>query len=254
MLEGTAEEKGDGDNIPVIPVEVRAPEIPDPSNISRAGFLPGDFGWPGIPFDIEPFIEARLFGSREIPGVKLHLRETPSAQHPAPSSVPPQNPPQPSIDPSHPTTTAEFIIAGNMIEHGNTMDTTPAISPIDLLSGGIAGLARSSIRSFAARATTTELSVIRYTHAGETFIRYESGNLAFSRVTASGGVTPGTYAAPASNGVVPIQLRASTYNLPTPDILRSNAIILHPSAGTPIIGPRSVVGGTGDEVIFPFGY
>ena len=95
MLEGTAEEKGDGDNIPVIPVEVRAPEIPDPSNISRAGFLPGGFGWPGIPFDIEPFIEARLFGSREIPGVEIHLPQSPSVQHSAPSSVPPQNPSPP---------------------------------------------------------------------------------------------------------------------------------------------------------------
>src|SRR5262249_35908702 len=45
----------------------------------------------------------------------------------------------------HPTTTAEFIIAGNIIEHGDTTDTTPAIDPIELLSGGIAALARSSI-------------------------------------------------------------------------------------------------------------
>jgi RHS repeat-associated protein len=154
----------------------------------------------------------------------------------------------------HPTTTAEFIIAGNIIEGGDTTDTTPAIDPIDLLSAGIAGLLRSSISSVAARATTAELSVIRYTRAGETFIRYESGNPAFSRVTASGGVRAGTYAAPVSNGVVPLELRASTYNLPSPNILRSDAIILRPPAGTPVIGPRSVVGGLGDEVIFPFGY
>jgi hypothetical protein len=180
--------------------------------------------------------------------------ESPSVQHPAPSNVPKQNPPQPSIDPLHATTTAEFIAIGNAIEHGNTMDTTPAIDPIDLLSFGVAGLARSSIRSVAARATTAELSVIRYTRAGETFIRYESGNPAFSRVTASGSVRAGTYAAPVSNGVVPLELRASTYNLPSPNILRSDAIILRPPAGTPVIGPRSVVGGLGDEVIFPFGY
>jgi RHS repeat-associated protein len=154
----------------------------------------------------------------------------------------------------HPTTTAEFIIAGNIIEGGDTTDTTPAIDPIDLLSAGIAGLLRSSISSVAARATTAELSVIRYTRAGETFIRYESGNPAFSRVTASGGVRAGTYAAPVSNGVVPLELRASIYNLPSPNILRSDAIILRPPAGTPVIGPRSVVGGLGDEVIFPFGY
>ena len=55
-------------------------------------------------------------------------------------------PPQPLKDPLHATTTAEFIAIGNMIEHGDTTDTTPAIDPIDLLSGGIAALVRSSIR------------------------------------------------------------------------------------------------------------
>jgi len=167
---------------------------------------------------------------------------------------PPQNPQSLGFDIYHPTTTAEFVIAGNIIEGGDTTDTTPAIDPIDLLSAGIAGLLRSSISSVAARATTAELSVIRYTRAGETFIRYESGNPAFSRVTASGGVRAGTYAAPVSDGVVPLELRASTYNLPSPNILRSDAIILRPPAGIPVIGPRSVVGGLGDEVIFPFGY
>jgi RHS repeat-associated protein len=63
------------------------------------------------------------------------------------SSPPQQNPPQPSINPLHATTTAEFIAIGNMIEHGDTTDTTPAIDPIDLLSGGIAALVRSSFRS-----------------------------------------------------------------------------------------------------------
>ena len=51
----------------------------------------------------------------------------------------------------HPQTTAEFIIAGNIMEHGDTTDTTPAIDPIDLLSGGIAALVRSSFRSVAAK-------------------------------------------------------------------------------------------------------
>jgi RHS repeat-associated protein len=59
------------------------------------------------------------------------------------------------IDFAHPRTTKEFILAGNIVEHGNTMDTTPAIDPIDLLSGGIAGLVRSSVRSVAAKATAT---------------------------------------------------------------------------------------------------
>jgi hypothetical protein len=79
--------------------------------------------------------------------------------------VPPMNipiplpPPVPAIplliDPSHPETTAEFIIAGNMIEHGNTMDTTPPFNLIDFFSGGIAGLTRSSIRSAAAKGLAT---------------------------------------------------------------------------------------------------
>jgi len=55
----------------------------------------------------------------------------------------------------HPTTTAEFIIAGNLIEGGDTTDTTPAIDPIDLLTAGIAGLTRSVIRGAAARGLAT---------------------------------------------------------------------------------------------------
>jgi hypothetical protein len=61
----------------------------------------------------------------------------------------PLPPPVPAIplliDPSHPQTTAEFIIAGNIIEHGDTTDTTPAIDPIDILSGGITALVRTPI-------------------------------------------------------------------------------------------------------------
>ena len=37
--------------------------------------------------------------------------------------------------------------------------------------------------------SSTELSTIRYTGKGETFVRYESENNAFSRVTLNGGVT-----------------------------------------------------------------
>jgi RHS repeat-associated protein len=69
-----------------------------------------------------------------------------------PQQPPPQTPPQPSIDPFHATTTAEFIAIGNMIEHGDTTDTTPAIDPIDFLSGGIAALARTSVRSVVQKA------------------------------------------------------------------------------------------------------
>ena len=108
--------------------------------------------------------------------------------------------------------------------------------------------------SLAAKLASTELSVIRYTQEGEKFLRYESANTAFSRITSSGGVTPGTFAAPASDGMVPLMQRAGMYNLPNPEILRPNVFKLQPPAGTPVIGPRSVVGGPGNEVIFPFGY
>jgi RHS repeat-associated protein len=94
----------------------------------------------------------------------------------------------------------------------------------------------------------------RLTQDGETFVRYESGNPDFSRVTPSGGVTAGTYAAPASDGLVPLAERARVYNLPNPEIPRANVTVLQPPAGTPIIGPKPVMGGTGDEVIFPDGF
>lgn len=101
---------------------------------------------------------------------------------------------------------------------------------------------------------TTALSTYRFTQEGETFIRYESANPAYTRITPSGGVTPGTYAAPASDGVIPLADRVPTYNLPNPEIPRPNVTILTPPAGTPVIGPRPVVGGPGNEVIFPEGY
>jgi hypothetical protein len=98
------------------------------------------------------------------------------------------------------------------------------------------------------------LSTIRLTRPGETFIRYESDNLAFSRITATRGVRPGTYAAPMSDGLIPLTRRAGVYNLPDPGILRSQTYILRPPVNTPIIGPRPVVGGTGNEVLFPWGF
>jgi hypothetical protein len=106
----------------------------------------------------------------------------------------------------------------------------------------------------AAAEETTALSTYRVTQEGETFIRYESDNPAFTRITPSGGVTPGTFAAPASDGIIPVADRVPTYNLPSPEIPRPNVNILTPPAGTPIIGPRPVVGGPGNEVIFPMGY
>jgi RHS repeat-associated protein len=102
--------------------------------------------------------------------------------------------------------------------------------------------------------TGSAVSDIRFTMPGEQFIRYESGNLAFTRVKPTGGVTPGTFAAPASDGLVPVRSRVSTYNLPSPGIPRSTHVILAPPAGTAIVGPRPVLGGTGNEVLFPYGY
>jgi hypothetical protein len=106
----------------------------------------------------------------------------------------------------------------------------------------------------AEKITTSAISEIRYTRAGEKFIRYETANPAFSRITANGGTKPGTFAAPVTDGLVPVGQRASTYNLPSPGLTRSSAVILEPPAGTAIIGPRTVRGGTGNEVFFPFGF
>ena len=120
---------------------------------------------------------------------------------------------------------------------------------------GIVSLDSSRVAAAAStRSSGTALSEIRFTHPNEQFIRYESGNPAFSRVTPRGGVTRGTYAAPMSDGFVPERLRGSTYNLPNPEIPRTNQFILSPPPGTAIIGPRPVAGGTGQEVLFPEGF
>jgi hypothetical protein len=102
--------------------------------------------------------------------------------------------------------------------------------------------------------TTTQLSPYRYTQEGESFIRYESSNPAFSRITGSGGVTPGTFAAASSDGIIPLSQRNAFYHLPHPEILRPNIEYLYPPSGTPIIGPRPVMGGNGNEVLFWMGY
>jgi hypothetical protein len=100
---------------------------------------------------------------------------------------------------------------------------------------------------------STELSLIRYTQPGEKFIRYESANAQYTKITSTGGVQPGTYAAPASDGIIPVADRVQVYNLPSPSIPRPEIKIITPPPNTPIIGPRSVDGGTGNEVIFPTG-
>lgn len=100
---------------------------------------------------------------------------------------------------------------------------------------------------------STGLSTLRYTQEGETFLRYESGNPGFSRVTPSGGLQPGTYAAPVGDGLQSVGSVNEMYNLPTPEIVRTTAFEVKPPPGTAVIGPRSVAGWAGSEVIFPFG-
>jgi hypothetical protein len=140
---------------------------------------------------------------------------------------------------------------------GVSAGTIVAAAPIEEAPAALAGLGRlitKAFRASEAETTTTALSTIRVTHPGEAFYRYETANPAFSRITESGGVTPKTFAAPASDCVVPLYLRASAYGLPHPEIPRLFVRTLSPPTGTAIIGPRSVIGGTKNEVIFPFGY
>jgi hypothetical protein len=124
----------------------------------------------------------------------------------------------------------------------------------------VAGGAGAEAASGAAATADTipegmRLSTSRVTQPGETFFRYESGDPNYSRVTASGGVTPGTYAAPTSDGFLPEAMRGSAYNLDNPkSVPRVDAKVLSPPGGTPIIGPRPVEGGYGNEVRFPNGY
>jgi hypothetical protein len=112
----------------------------------------------------------------------------------------------------------------------------------------------SNAANATARVETTALSTYRSTTAGETFIRYESANPAFSKFTANGGLAPGSYAAPMSDGFIPVADRIGFYNLPSSNIPRTSATIFSPPTGTTIIGPRPVIGGPGNEVIFPFGF
>jgi len=140
---------------------------------------------------------------------------------------------------------------------GVKMGTVIAAAPIEEAPAALASLGRlisKTLRASEAETTSTALSTIRVTRPGESFYRYETANPAFSRITESGGVTPKTFAAPTSDGVVPLHLRGSAYKLPNPEIPRPVVRSLSPPPGTAIIGPRSVIEGTKNEVMFPFGY
>jgi hypothetical protein len=104
--------------------------------------------------------------------------------------------------------------------------------------------------------SSTSASAYRLTSAGEVFYRYEPGfpyGLAVSSVNLLGGLDFGTYAAPASDGLTTLGEVNARYNLPFPFIDRKIYWTISPPEGTPIIGPRPVGGGTGNEVWFPFG-
>jgi RHS repeat-associated protein len=96
-------------------------------------------------------------------------------------------------------------------------------------------------------------STLRRTTQGEEFIRYENGHPKVTKITETGGVKPNTYAAPASEGVLPVDQLPSRYNLPDPELPRGRYTVIKPPAGTFVEGPKPVMGGTGTEVVFPFG-
>jgi RHS repeat-associated protein len=130
-----------------------------------------------------------------------------------------------------------------------------AISELPIAGGGFIGKGvMGAAKSADTIAEGMRISTYRLTGRGETFVRYESSNAAFTRITPRGGVKRGTFAAPASDGVVPVADRIPVYNLPSPEIARPNAFTLTPPQGTTVVGPRPVQGGTGNEVIFPLGY
>ncbi len=95
-------EKGDNENVPTIEPVIVPGEDPNPADISRTGFLPGDLaGWP-TPLDPERV--ALIIDHGDKGGMEVILRnDSPSVEHPPPSSVPPQNPPPPGPAPAAPT-------------------------------------------------------------------------------------------------------------------------------------------------------
>ncbi len=95
-------EKGDNENVPTVEPVIVPGEDPNPADISRTGFLPGDLaGWP-TPLDPERV--ALIIDHGDKGGMEVILRnDSPSVEHPPPSSVPPQNPPPPGPAPATPT-------------------------------------------------------------------------------------------------------------------------------------------------------
>ena len=68
------------------------------------------------------------------------------------------------------------------------------------------------------------------------------------------GVAPGTYAPPASDGLVPVGQRIGLTILQFQTSPNELCDAGAAPPGSLIIGARTVVGRTGSEVIFPFGF
>jgi RHS repeat-associated protein len=96
-------------------------------------------------------------------------------------------------------------------------------------------------------------SIYRYTSSGETYYRYESANPLYSKVGPNGQLAPNTFAGVSGDQPLTSSQVIDFYNLPTPSIPRTNAFCIRPPAGTLVVGPKPVSGGTGYEVLFPAG-
>src|SRR5262249_21338288 len=107
-------------------VEVIGSPVPEPIDPGGTGAPSGGGGGSG---GGEP---GGRGGSVKLTGINFSYGKPPqnsnSTQQQPPGIMVP-------FDIYHPTTTAEFIIAGNIIEGGDTTDTTVPIDPIDILSG-----------------------------------------------------------------------------------------------------------------------
>ena len=119
------------------------------------------------------------------------------------------------------------------------------------------GLVRRAVGGLTSRifggGGTRALSPYRQTVPGEKFLRYESGHAGYTRVTTGGGLKPGTFTAAGNEGMVRQGQLAIRYNLPSPGISRTVVHEITPPPGTWVVDPSPVIGGTGSEVLFPFG-
>jgi len=167
-------------------VEVTGSNVPEPIDPGGTGAPSGGGGSGG---GGEP---GGRGGSTKLTGINFSYGKPPQN-----SNSPQQQPPGIMVpfDIYHPTTTGEFILAGNIIEHGDTTATTPEFNPLDFFSWGMAGLLRTSVRSVAAKgistpygralqSTTAEAqAALRQVRAGATV--YKGGVLGRSETSAS---------------------------------------------------------------------